>query len=424
MPTLYAARLVLPVAAPPIRDAGVLVADGRVLAVGPAAELSWRAGRVRRLGGLVLPGLVNAHAHLEYGPAFADLAEGGRPFWRWIATLTARRRELDSAGWAEQARASAAAALASGTTAVADVVTHGAAIAARRGAGLAGVSYAEAVGVDAAGWAGHERARVLGLLDAGADGLSPHTLYTLGTGVYAEVLALARQRGLRLHPHLAETAEETAYVSSGTGPLATAMRRLGLAMELLDVGCGRSPAAELDARGGLGPDVHVAHGVHLDAADRALLRARRSPVALCVRSNATLGAGAPPVAAYLREGSPLAVGTDSLASTPDLDLLAELRALRTLAVTQGYRDADLDRRLVAAATRGGAAALGHDDLGVLRPGARADLAAFDLDGGGGADPYAALLAGGRWRATVLAGEVVAERAAGTERAAGAERAQR
>ena len=85
----------------------------------------------------------------------------------------------------------------------------------------------------------------------------------------------------------------------------------------------RSPAEYLDSLGGLGADVHVAHGTHLSQADRALLRSRGTAVALCARSNAILGAGIPPVAALLREGSPIAVGTDSLASTPDLDLLAE-----------------------------------------------------------------------------------------------------
>jgi cytosine/adenosine deaminase-related metal-dependent hydrolase len=239
--------------------------------------------------------------------------------------------------------------------------------------------------------------------------LSPHTLYTLGTGVFRAVVALARTRGLRLHPHLAETLDEEEYVLAGTGRFADAAATFGLALELTGRGAGVSPALHLDALGGLGPDVHVAHGVHCGAADRALLRERRTAVALCARSNATLQAGAAPVAAYLAEGNVVAVGTDSLSSAPDLDLLAEAAALRDLAHRQGYPGADLDRRIVEAATAGGAAAMGLDDVGVLRPGARADLAGFDVPTDG--DPYAALLDSGAGGcvATVVAGRVVAGR---------------
>src|SRR5664279_3059153 len=172
--------------------------------------------------------------------------------------------------------------------------------------------------------------------------------------------------------------------------LARAVGRMGWEFELLGRGSGRTPAAQLDALGGLGSDVFVAHGVHVDAADRALLRARGTTVVLCVRSNAVLQAGEPPVAAYLAEGNPLAVGTDSLASSPSLDLLAELQALHTVA-----------RRLIEAATIGGAQAMGLDDSGALRPGARADLAAFDIDVAGAANPefnpYAALVTTGAGR---------------------------
>ena len=118
---------------------------------------------------------------------------------------------------------------------------------------------------------------------------------------------------------------------------------------------------------GSGPDVHVAHGTHLNADDRALLRSRGTAVALCARSNAILGAGVPPVAALLREGSPIAVGTDSLASTPDLDLLAEARALAAAARSRGTTSADLAARILQACTAGGAYAIGRPDLGVLAP---------------------------------------------------------
>src|SRR5439155_24354459 len=138
------------------------------------------------------------------------------------------------------------------------------------------------------------RATLVAALSGGAGravGVSPHTLYTLGTAVFRDCVRLARERGLRLHPHLAETLDEVGYVREGTGAFAEWSARLGLEFELLrDGGAGTSPAAHLDDLGGMGPDVHVAHGVHCDAGDRALLRERGTTVAPCVRSNGILAA--------------------------------------------------------------------------------------------------------------------------------------
>jgi cytosine/adenosine deaminase-related metal-dependent hydrolase len=161
-----------------------------------------------------------------------------------------------------------------------------------------------------------------------------------------------------------------------------------------------------DDLGGLGPDVHVAHGVHVDAADRELLRQRQTTVALCTRSNKILQAGEAPVAAYLDEGSPVAIGTDSLASSPDLDLLAEAKATRDLARRQGMDHPD--QAIVEALTLGGARALGQD-IGTIREGGRADLAAFDVPVEG--EVFANLLehGAGRCVATVLGGRLVHRR---------------
>ncbi|MCU1594604.1 MAG: amidohydrolase [Frankiales bacterium] len=403
--TVHAAPVVLTMTGPPLVEGAVLVENDLVVQVGPRSGMPTSV-RVRQWRGVLTPGLVNAHAHLEYGPAFAHLSSAGLPFAQWIQQLAGIRQGLSDVDWQVQARGSAHQLLKSGTTAVADVVTRGPAIVVAGSLGLQGISYVELAAVDDARWpAALAKLETLLMTTGRPVGVSPHTLYTLSTAVFRELTSLARARGMRLHPHLAETADEAEWVLSGTGAFQEIAERFGFQFELAGSGAGVSAVRHCADLGGLGPDVHVAHGVHVDASDRAILREHRTAVALCTRSNAVLGAGEAPVADYLREGNVIAIGTDSLASAPDLDLLAEARATRDLAVRQGLPRPE--EQLVEALTLGGAKALGLD-LGTLKPGCRADLAVFDVTGD---DPYKALIdqGAGRCLATVVGGRLVHRR---------------
>jgi cytosine/adenosine deaminase-related metal-dependent hydrolase len=397
--TVHSAQIVLPVDGPPIADGSVTVEGDRIVRVGPRVDRD-----TVRWPGILLPGLVNAHCHLQY-TAYADMCAPGVDFLDWISVFAVRNRGMSEVDWQQSTEDGVAELLRHGVTAVADVAAHAAVVDAA--APLGGISYVETVGVDDAGWAS-KRTVLEALLDrdgARPVGVSPHTLYTLGTRVLRETTELARDRKLRLHPHAAESPYELEYVATGGGPFALANQRWGLAMELMaSRGSQRTPVAELAAAGALGADVHVAHGVHCDAADRRILREHGSAVAFCPRSNRTLGVGDAPVAAYRAEGNQVAVGTDSRASAPSLDLLADVAVLREIALAQGSPEPGLDRWLVEAATVGGARAMGVE-AGVLRPGARADLAILDVDPGD--DPYAAVVAAaGRCVGTVLAGRTV------------------
>ena len=407
---LHCAPVVLPITAEPIVDGAVAIEADQIAAVGPRQELEARYpnARVRRWGGVLTPGLVNAHTHLEYSD-FADMALTGMPFSDWLLSLLQRRAGFTLPMWMQSARHGVHQLLQAGTTCVADVVTVGPGIVAAAATGLQGVSYVEMAGVDEAGWPSAVE-KLLAQLDQAPGGrtlgVSPHTPYSLGTEVLRRLGVIARDRSMRMHVHVAESASEVEAVTSGTGPFGGPPPGMAFALELHGVGTALSPAAYVDSLGLLGPDVHIAHGVHVDAADRALLRDRRTAVALCPRSNAILHAGTAPVAAYLTEGNLVAVGTDSLSSSPSLDVLDDVRELREIAVAQGYSADDLDRRLVEAATVGGALAMGLSDAGRLEPGVRSDLAAFDVPIDG--DPYAALVASGAGRctATVLGGRIV------------------
>ncbi|MFC7765819.1 amidohydrolase family protein [Leucobacter soli] len=231
-----------------------------------------------------------------------------------------------------------------------------------------------------------------------------------------EIPDIVREEGLRLHIHLAEAHMERAFDGidgyAGGGPGGHGgWPELGADSfrALRSHGIGVSSTQFVDHLGVLGPDCHIAHGVYVSAEDRALLRARGSSVALCPRSNEVIGLDMPPVADYLREGNPIAVGTDSLSSSPSLDLMADVRALYRVARRQGYAEADLHQRLLGAATLGGAAALGlhvgAERIGQLGVGAIADLAFFDIDAVDSDDAIADLVedGAGRCARTIVGG---------------------
>ena len=398
--TLHRATVVLPVGSPPIADGAVAVREGRVLAVGPHAELAAELGGIVGLqqaewAGTLTPGLVNAHTHLQY----SDMAEVGQGryegFEHWSRAFQASY--VKPHDWRASAAAGAQAALRTGTTALADIATDEPAASALHDAGLHGVQFWEVFNHKAASWARGGRSALIEQLDRiptpPITGISPHAVYSLDTDVVRDLVALAAELGLRQHIHAAEAASEDEFTRTGTGTLADTWRRYGHHdMQLLaGGGSGLGAIAYLDSLGALGPATHLAHGIYVDADDRALLRARGVTVALCPRSNEVIGLEAPPVAAYLEEGSPIAVGTDSLSSSPSLNLLEDVALLHRLARTQGYRGADLSSRLLESATLGGARALGLDagptPAGTLAPGNRADFAVFATSS---ADPSDAL----------------------------------
>lgn len=413
--TLYSAELVLPITAPPILDGAIAVRGERILHVG---ERAWVERSLEERGvptehvrwpGVLMPGLVNAHTHLQYS-GMADVGTGNyQGFDDWAQAFNAAyAREHD---WAADAALGARQLIKFGTTAAADIVTDPAAAHALHDAGLSGISYWEVIDWSNDDWRERGRAAVEAALDSlptrPGTGLSPHAPYSLGIVPLLEIPDIVRERGSRIHIHLGESGIEREFAHDHGEPWHT--RQPGSLLELRQAGFGTSATDYVDHLGVLGPDCHVAHGVYMSERDRAILRARGTTVALCPRSNAVIGLDAPPVAAYLREGSPLAVGTDSLSSTASLDLMADVAELMRIARTQGYSDPDLPERLLRAATLGGAHAMGIDEgarrTGYLAVGAMADLAFFDVPVTNDTDTLHDLAAHGAGRAagTVIAG---------------------
>ena len=371
--TILTASWVVPVETPPIRDGRVVVESGRVAWVGSGDDPAAPEGPVRDLGpGVLLPGLVNAHCHLELSH-LRGAVPLGQGFVPWVEGVVAARTDFSD----DEARAETVAAIADlearGTVAVGDVSNRLDHLDLLAESGLAATVFLEVLAWDPSrvgdteAWiderlsAATERGRVKVRLAAHA----PHS-------VSPELLRRLVARGGVGSIHLAESPEESRFLESGKGPWADFLARRGLGHVTFDAP-GTSPVRYADEMGLLRPGVVAAHGVQVDGPDRGTLARRGVSVALCPRSNRNLGVGKADVPALLAAGVRLCLGTDSLASVETLDVLDDAALL-----ARQFPALD-PAEVVRMATAGGAEALGLEDLGTLAPGQRAVLAYVPAD---------------------------------------------
>jgi cytosine/adenosine deaminase-related metal-dependent hydrolase len=397
---VLSADWVVPVEGAPIRDGAVAIGeDGLIAAVGPASDIG--AGE-RFEDAVIVPGLVDAHSHIEYA-VYAGFGDG-LPFVPWIGMHVRRKELLDLDDMRAIARVGAFECLRSGITTIGDCSFVGAAAEAAAETGLRAIVFVEVFGRDASAL---DRFHEIGeriapaLSDRVRLGVSPHAPYTCTPEVYAACAAL----DLPTQTHLAESVAERAWLESGSGdwtPLA----------DLLVPPPGTTGIRLLAAAGLLGPHLSAAHCVHVDEEEIALLAEHEVGVAHCPRSNGYLGCGIAPLAELRAAGVDVAIATDSPASTPSLDLFDEMRTAVVVARARARRpDALTAAQALELATLGGARVLGlADEVGSLAVGKRADLTVVALDGtplSPVEDPVVAVVHGGspdRVAATLVAGE--------------------
>ncbi len=330
--------------------------SGHIEAIRPG-----RSGDGAALDGLLVPGLINAHTHLELSWA-AGRVPGGGGLAAWVSDqLALQRPESDDARAA--ARAAAGAAHRLGTAAVCDVSNGGDTASVLEDAGLQGIVQHEILGFSREALPARMALARASAQHTGRVGRrpSPHGVYSTPSEL---LLAAAGVRGdMPATIHVGEDPAEALFTTAGTGPLADLIDALGVAWRWWSPP-GLTPVGYLEALGVLGPELLCVHGVHLTPADVQILARAGSPLCLCPRSNLHLGGVLPDVNALAEAGVPLALGTDSLASCPDLDVLAE--------VAEGIaRVADLEPTWwLNLATAAGADALRLPLLGRLQPGAR------------------------------------------------------
>jgi cytosine/adenosine deaminase-related metal-dependent hydrolase len=354
---------VLPVDEAPIKLGHVSWADGQITEVGE--------GRVEdhRHGAVILPGLVNAHSHLEYA-VYAGFGDG-EPFGPWLATHILRKRALDRDAMLAIARRGAADSLAAGITTTADYSYSGVAAPAAAELGLRAVVYLEVFAADPAD-AERQFEETRGRVDE-TDlvriGVSPHAPYTCSVEVYRWALSL----GLPVGTHLAESANEQLWLEHGTGPMAVN------ATVLVPPTGKRAVATLADL---LCPELLCAHCVEVTPDEISVLAAHDVPVAHCPRSNAMLGCGIAPLAELRAAGLRVGLGTDSPASTPSIDPWEELRtAVYAARAREARPDALGAADALRMATLDAARALALEaEVGSLTPGKRADLTVLSLAG--------------------------------------------
>jgi aminodeoxyfutalosine deaminase len=355
---IHVAPWVVPIASPPIADGAVaLDGVGRVVAVGRARELLRGGGgdvvEVVEHGGVLLPGLVNAHLHIELS-AFAGAVPGGGGLAGWIGRLL-EARTLAPLGDPRAPRRASAAMAARGTVLAADVTNSGATGDVLAAAGVEPVVLHEHVF--------RASTKVAGAIDV------PHSTYTCDA-------ALVRALGPVRSIHVDEDPAEAELTVRGRGPLVELLRARG---QKPPAPSGLAPVAWLDALGAIDARTLL---VHLTFAgdDTLAIAARRGATAvLCPRSNVHISGRLPPWRRVRAAGLRVALGTDSLASSPSLDVLGDVQALARAGADPAW--------LTYAATRGGALALERPERGVIAPGARPGLIALG-DARGVRDPLA------------------------------------
>jgi cytosine/adenosine deaminase-related metal-dependent hydrolase len=325
---------------PVIRGGALAVVGGRIAAVGSGKEVAARFPRAQQRSygkAVILPGLINAHVHLE----LSDLTPPARraSLADWLGEVVRRGPEPGEAGAPRIARAvelGVAQCLRFGVTSVGDISQRCAITRMLlRGGPLRVVSYGEVLAMATRRGLLGERLAVAADQSAQSEfltiGISPHAPYSLEAAGYRRCLEAAKGQATPLATHLAESVGESEFLSSQSGPLRELWNRIGGWDEAVPKFSG-GPVRFAQAMGYLDyPKSLLAHVNYCDDEELSILAAGRASVVYCPRTHAYFGHPPHRWREMLDRGINVAVGTDSCASSPDLNLVDDLRLLHKIA---------------------------------------------------------------------------------------------
>jgi len=377
------ARYVFPITAPPIADGVVTIENGLIVAVGRDA-----AGcTVRDLGNVALvPGLINAHTHLEFSGLSAPLGTPGMAFTDWIRRVVAHRRQLPLPFNLIDIQDGANECGSYGTVAYGDIATTawGADL---EWASLGATIFLEIIGLKAeliearlATARKHLTPREFRHRRAG---LSPHAPYSVHPELFDRLLTLAADANSPIAFHLAETLEELDLLATGGGPFRELLIDLG-AWDETAIPRGTRPLDYLRRVAARGVHALVIHGNYLDQEeiDFAAVHAERLAIVYCPRTHAYFDHAKHPLPQLLAAGANVALGTDSRASNPDLNLLEEIRY-----VARHFPELPPSTALELGTLRAARAMQLEKRFGSIEPGKLAALVAVPLGDADVADPH-------------------------------------
>jgi cytosine/adenosine deaminase-related metal-dependent hydrolase len=373
------ARWIIPVEGPPLQRGTLTIRGDRVTALEPRGS---RRPDVDVGKAAILPGLVNAHTHLDLSDLQGKVPPGP-DFTGWLRAVIRHRRQRSEEETAQAVRAGLREAVSFGTTLVGDIAGGGSSWNLLSAAPLRAVVFYELLGLprsrarkawaDARAWLnGHKGTPTC------KPGLSPHAPYSVRAALFRIAGQFGRARGMPLAVHLAESLDEIELVAHQSGPFVGFLSEMGA----------------WDPNG-LVRDVDSLLKTYQDNPNLLLVHAnylgpgsslpRGAAVVYCPRTHAAFGHPPHPVEDFLAAGRRVALGTDGLASNPDLNLLAEARFLHE------RHPAISAAAIIRMATLSGAEALGWEhETGSLTPGKSADLVVVPLEGGRD-DPHEQLL---------------------------------
>jgi 5-methylthioadenosine/S-adenosylhomocysteine deaminase len=431
MTAIYSARWVLPIISPLIEDGAVAINDTLIVAVGSRPDLlaQFPESQFEDFGNaVILPGLVNAHSHLELTVMRGFLEREERDFFAWLRKLTLARLAMTENDLLVSATCGAIEAARAGVTCLGDASSAATqAMIALNQTGLRGIVYQESFGPDPQlanenvtklrDQIAELRGLETGLVRAG---VSPHAPYSVSGRQLQLISQMAIDQKLPLMMHAAESHAEQMLMQEGLGPFAEGLKARGIEWHAPQI----STIKYLERQGVLEAKPLFAHCINVDDSDLELIKRAGAGIAHCPKSNAKLGHGRAPFSRFLSREVNVGLGSDSVASNNNCDLLEEARFATLLArlpatdlFREGLPPADSSHSNEAvpvtvsseqslfAATLGGARAMGRNDqIGSLAPGLQADLAIVDLMGAHQqplSDPAAALIFSSSGRDVVL-----------------------
>jgi cytosine/adenosine deaminase-related metal-dependent hydrolase len=373
----------------PVKEWAIVINKGIIQAVGPLQRISRQFPRHRVLklqNTVLMPGLINVHTHLELPELLNTIRS--KAFSDWILNLIKIKKGLTIEDYTASATKNITTIIQTGTTTIGEICTQGVSPEFIRKSGLRAVVFYEIIKMGPRVRNQESRIR----LPRGSNsalikyGLSPHSPYTVSESILRDISLLSSKKNMRIAMHIAESKDELKLFLRKKSGLE---RLYNIASWNLDWAPQIDSSVKyLDCIGLLSNNLLAVHAVQITNKDIALIKRKVVSIAHCPRSNKETRVGRMPLSKLLNAGITVGLGTDSLASTPSLNMWDEMR----FAYHLHHRDGIAAKDIFKLATIGGAKALGlFKEIGTLEPGKKADIIAVPIPSHDSGDLFVDLL---------------------------------